>query len=311
MLDGSATLSATRHKPAPMPIFKANDAELHYEDTGSGEPVLLLHGLGGSSADWTPQVEALVWRYRALTLDVRCGGRSRDLAHPAGPWSVKQFADDAAGLLDHLGAEPAHIVGLSMGGIIAFQLAVDHPRLVRSLTLVNCVPQLVPRTLKQRWTVWLRMNVARLFGPAGVARMIAPKLFPRPDQADLRQRFLKSMERNDPRAYSATQRALIGWSVLDRIDAIEAPTLMVASERDYWPVAEKQGYARQMKRAEVVVVPGVGHALPIEAPDEFNRILIPFLDTQAGQRDDTSSVPLPHFVAAANRHPPLAAESRR
>ena len=264
-----------------MPLFQADDAELFYEDAGSGEPVLLLHGLGGSSADWAPQVEALIPRYRVVTLDVRGSGQSRDFRHAGGPWSVKQFAEDASLVLDHLGAAPAHIVGLSMGGIIAFQLAVDHPRLVRSLTLVNCVPELVPRTLKQRWTVGLRLFVARLFGPAGIARMLARKLFPRPDQAHLRERFQESMERNDRRAYSATQRALLGWSVLDRIDVIEAPTLMVASERDYWPLAEKQGYARRMKRAEVVAVPGVGHALPIEAPDEFNRLLAAFLARHA------------------------------
>lgn len=260
-----------------MPILKSSDVELFYQEVGSGVPVLLLHGLGGSTADWAPQVEALAPRYRVLVLDARGSGLSRDLQHPAGPFSVRRFADDAARLLGHLGAVPAHIVGLSMGGMIAFQLAVDHPEAVRTLTIVNSVPALVPRSLTERLAFRLRLSVARLFGPVGMARLLAWWLFPRPGQAHLRSRFLESMARNEKRAYVATQRALVGWSVLDRIGAIEAPALVVASEQDYWSVADKEAYARQMKRAEVVVVAGAGHALPIEAPEEFNRVLTAFL----------------------------------
>jgi 3-oxoadipate enol-lactonase len=282
-----------------MPIFEAEDAELFYEDTGHGEPVLLLHGLGGSTADWAPQVEALAPRYRVLGLDARGSGRSRDRRHPAGPFSVKQFADDAARLLDALGAAPAHVVGLSLGGMIAFQLAVDHPRCVRTLTIVNSVPALVPRTLAERLRLGLRLGVARLFGPAGMARLLVRRLFPHPEQAPLRWRFLEAMARNDKRAYVASQRALVGWSVLDRIGAIEAPVLVVASERDYWPVADKEAYARRMKRAEVAVVADAGHALPIEAPDRFNRLLATFLDRPGagGPEDPPSRSPPPTGAA--------------
>lgn len=263
-----------------MPTFEIDDAKLFYEDAGRGEPVLLLHGLGGSAADWAPQIDALAPRYRAIALDVRGSGRSRDLRRPGGPFAVKQFADDAARLLDHLGAAPAHVVGLSMGGAIAFQLAVDHPRCVRSLAIVNGLAAVVPRAPSQRLTAWLRFGVARWFGPAGMARLLVRRLFPRPEQAALRRRFLENMARNDKRAYAASQRAVVGWSVLDRIGAIEVPVLVVASERDYWPVAIKEDYARRMKRAEVAVVADAGHALPIEAPERFNRVLVAFLDRQ-------------------------------
>ena len=255
-----------------------------------------MHGLGGSTADWAPQVEALAPRYRVLGLDARGSGRSRDRRHPAGPFSVQQFADDAARLLDALGVAPAHVVGLSLGGMIAFQLAVDHLRCVRTLTIVNSVPALVPRTLAERLRLGLRLGVARLFGPAGMARLLVRRLFPHPEQAPLRRRFLEAMARNDKRAYVASQRALIGWSVLDRIGAIEAPVLVVASERDYWPVADKEAYARRMKRAEVVVVADAGHALPIEAPDRFNRLLATFLD-RPGPAGRRTAEP----VAAADR----------
>jgi 3-oxoadipate enol-lactonase len=267
---------------------------LFYEDAGCGEPILLLHGLGGSAADWVPQIEALAPRYRAIAiaLDVRGSGRSRDLRRPGGPFSVRQFSDDAARLLNHLGAVPAHVVGLSLGGMIAFQLAVDHPRCVCSLAIVNSLPAVVLRTRSQRLTLWLRLGVARWFGPAGMARLRVRRLFPRPEQAPLRRRFLENMARNEKRAYVASQRAVVGWSVLDRIGAIEAPVLVVASERDYWPVAVKEAYARRMQRAEVAVVAGAGHALPIESPERFNRMLVAFLDRQGAgvvQGGDSSS----------------------
>src|SRR5579871_4641348 len=129
-----------------MPTLRINDAELYFEVAGSGEPVLLLHGLGSSTLDWEPQIEALKGEFRVISVDARGSGKSRDLLKPGGPFTVKQFADDAIALLDHLGAAPAHVVGLSMGGMIAFQLAVDSPRHVSTLTIINSGPELVPRT---------------------------------------------------------------------------------------------------------------------------------------------------------------------
>ena len=123
----------------------------------------------------------------------------------------------------------------------------------------------------------LRLAVARLFGPAGMAALLARRLFPRPEQGPLRRKFRERMAGNDRHAYAASQRALVGWSVLGRIGAIEAPALIVASERDYTPPAAKEAYARRMPRAEVVVVAGAGHALPLEEPEKFNRLLLEFL----------------------------------
>ena len=81
-----------------MPTLRTNDAELFYEEAGTGEPVLLLHGLGSSTLDWAPQIDALRGSHRVIALDVRGSGRSRDLLKPGGPFSVAQFAaDESAG----------------------------------------------------------------------------------------------------------------------------------------------------------------------------------------------------------------------
>lgn len=107
---------------------------LYYETHGDGAPLLLIHGLGSSTLDWAPQVAHFSERFRVITLDVRGHGRSDK---PPGPYSVPIFAGDLVELLDALHIESAHLAGISMGGMIAFQLAVDAPQRVRSLTIVN------------------------------------------------------------------------------------------------------------------------------------------------------------------------------
>jgi pimeloyl-ACP methyl ester carboxylesterase len=262
-----------------MPTLQLPDAELHYEQRGRGEPVVLLHGLGSSCVDWEPQLDALSDRHRAIAIDMRGSGRSRDLEQPAGPFSIATFAADVAAVLAHLDASPAHVVGLSMGGVVAFQLALDHPDAVRTMTIINSGPAVVPRTWQEYTAVAMRIALTNTFGPRGMAKMLAPKLFPRSEQA--RARFMERMAHNDRRAYAATQRAILGFDVSSRIGAITAPTLVVASDQDYTPVARKHEYARMMRDARVVVVPDSRHALPIEEPEKLQPILDAFLAEHA------------------------------
>jgi len=261
-----------------MPTLHLPDAELYYEDRGRGEAVVLLHGLGSSSEDWEPQLAALAPRYRVIAIDMRGSGRSRDLVHPIGPFSVATFAADVAVVIDRLNTGAAHIVGLSMGGMVAFQLAVDYPHVVRTLTIINSGPALVPRTWQEHVAIATRLAIGSTGGPKMMARLLAPKLFPHSEE--LRAAFVEKMSRNDRRAYAATQRALIGWDVAARIGDISAPTLVVASEHDYTPVARKHEYARRMKDARVVVVPDSRHALPMEEPDKLQPILEAFLGAE-------------------------------
>src|SRR5438105_12464497 len=128
-----------------MPKARVNGIELHYESAGEGPPLLFLHGLGSSGQDWRRQVRAFTDRFRVITYDVRGHGASDK---PPGPYSVPLFAQDAAALLRELETGPAHLCGLSMGGMIAFQLAVDFPELVQTMTIVNSGPSMVLETAK-------------------------------------------------------------------------------------------------------------------------------------------------------------------
>ncbi|NJN45685.1 MAG: alpha/beta fold hydrolase, partial [Candidatus Competibacteraceae bacterium] len=120
-----------------MPKQRSGDIELYYEITGQGHPLLFIHGLGSCTEDWEQQVAFFAQRFLVITFDVRGHGRSDK---PPDPYSIPLFARDTVGLLDVLGIASAHVVGLSLGGMIAFQLAVDVPRRVDSLVIVNSGP---------------------------------------------------------------------------------------------------------------------------------------------------------------------------
>jgi 3-oxoadipate enol-lactonase len=258
-----------------MPEIRLGDIDVSYDLAGAGVPVVLVHGLGSSARDWEQQVPSLASRYRVLTYDIRGHGRT---SKPRGPYSVKQFAEDLAALLERLEHRPAHVVGISMGGMIAFQLAVDHPELVRSLTIVNSGPALVPHRLAEHAAVWMRRAIAKVRGPAAMGGVLAPRLFPYPDQEPLRQQFVARWAENDKDAYYAALNAIIGWSVADRVGSIRVPVLVIASDHDYTPVSAKQAFLPSIPGATLTVIPDARHAVPVERPEAFNAVLREFLD---------------------------------
>lgn len=156
-----------------------SDVSLYYEDHGAGEPILFLHGLGGATRDWEPQRRAFESSYRVLIHDVCGHGQS---SKPRGPYSLAQFGRHSAELIRRVVGGPVHVVGLSMGGMIAFQLAVDAPDLIRTLTIVNSGPELVPRNLTEKMGLWSRVAIVRCLGLRKMGEVLAPRLFPNPDQ---------------------------------------------------------------------------------------------------------------------------------
>lgn len=260
-----------------MPRLLLRDISLYYEVAGQGDPVVFIHGLGSGARDWEYQVPFFAPRYRVVVFDVRGHGRSDK---PPGPYSVPLFAQDTAALIRALEVAPAHIVGISMGGMIALQLAVDEPSLVRSLVVVNSGPELVVRTLQERLRILQRFLIVRLLGMRKMGEVLSKRLFPRPEHARLRQMFVERWAENDPRAYREAMRALVGWSVADRLDAIRCPTLVIASDQDYTPVSLKEAYVARIPNAELVVISDAHHAVSAERPEEFNQVLLDFLMKQ-------------------------------
>jgi pimeloyl-ACP methyl ester carboxylesterase len=259
-----------------MPSIQLSGTRLAFQATGSGEPVVLIHGLGSSGRDWEAQVAALARAFRVITVDLRGHGGSD---RPKGPYSIAEFAGDVARLLASLAVDAAHVVGISMGGAVAFQLAVDHPQRVRSLVIVNSAPEMIVRTLAQKLAIWQRRLIVRLFGLPRLGALLAARLFP--DAAAPRAAFAQRFAGNSRHAYLASLNALVGWSVADRLDAILCPTLVVASDQDYTPVALKEDYVARLRNARLVVIPDSRHAVPMERPEAFNRVLGDWFAQQA------------------------------
>lgn len=260
-----------------MAIARIRDLDVHYEISHPerGDPVLCIHGLGSSTEDWEPQIAALAARHTVITYDVRGHGRT---GKPRGRYSVKQFAADAAALIEHLEPGPVHVMGISMGGMIGFQLAADFPQLVKSLIIVNSGPEMILRTWKQRIAIYQRFVIVRLMGMRKMGEVLAAALLPNPEQAPQRVTFVERWARNDPGAYLRALRALIGWSVSDRLSDLRCPTLIVAADQDYTPVVYKEYYTKLIPGARLVVVPDSRHMLPVERPGQFNRVVTDFLD---------------------------------
>lgn len=192
---------------------------------------------------------------------------------------MNMFARDVAVVLRKLDAVPAHVVGLSMGGMVALQLAVNAPRLMRSMVVANSIADLRLQTWEDVWFYVSRRVAVQMLGMRRVGRLIANKIFVKPDQEKLRREFIKRWAKNDKKAYLWSIDAIMGWSVADQLSTISTPTLLVSSENDYTPVSEKNRIVSQMPRAELAVVNDTRHALPVEHPDAFNAIVDDFLET--------------------------------
>lgn len=259
-----------------MPTITASDGvAIHYEEAGSGDPVVFLHGLGSSTKDWVPQLEHFARTHRAIAIDVRGHGAS---ATPAGPTSVARLAADVDDVLRALDAIPAHLVGISMGGMFAFQLAVDSPDIVRSMTIVNSGPVAVPPGLKGWLFLQVRRWMARRLTPAQMADKLTPRLFPNPEHAALREEFRARFVTNDRDAYRETLEALARWSgLVEHLPRIDTPALFVSSDQDYTPPATKRPFVEAMPNARLEVIPDAHHAVTLERPAALNAVLERFL----------------------------------
>lgn len=262
-----------------MPFVTVNGLRIHYLAQGFGPVVLLLHGLGSCGEDWLLlQAPALRQRYRVLMPDLRGHGWS-DV--PPGPYTVPQMADDMAGFLDAVGADSAHVVGLSLGGAIAQALAVRHPERVRSLVLVNTFAHLRPKG----WAEW-RRTLVRFLVPlvnlARYARMEAEELFPRPGQRGLRRVAFQRLCSTQPAGFRAALLAAARYDGRRDLARIRVPTLVVAGLEDtVVPLRAKEELAARIPGARLVTVPRSGHATPTDQPVLFNRLLLQFLKTVA------------------------------
>jgi pimeloyl-ACP methyl ester carboxylesterase len=257
-----------------MPKKLIKDININYEITGEGQPLLFIHGLGSSLRDWEDQVPVFSKNYKVITLDLRGHGQTDK---PKGPYSIAMFADDVAELIKSLKIGLVHVVGISLGGAIGFHLALDHPDITKSLTVVNMSASVPIKTFKEKQMFFLRVVIVKMMGMRKMGEVLAKRLFIKPDQEELRERMATRWAENDKKAYLNSLKTIKNWSVKERLHEIKCPTLVVAADEDYTPLDDKKEYTALIPNAKLVVIEDARHAVSVEKPEEFNTIVMDFL----------------------------------
>ncbi|HEX4903885.1 MAG TPA: alpha/beta fold hydrolase [Acidimicrobiales bacterium] len=248
-----------------------NGTRLHVSEEGSGHAVLFLHGMGCDGTDWQPQVDAFAARYRCITIDHRGHGRSdREVGEG---YSIAGFAADALGVLDHLGVDRAHVVGLSMGGMIAQQLAVTEPDRVCTLSLLDTFAR--PGAMGEGMGAMADQVEAGGLDAlaAGFQAMVfaAATIGSKPD---LLERFDAQFRGNTPACLAWDMRAIAALDVYDELGSITAPTVVLCGAEDnLTPMAQAEELAAAIPGATLEIVPDAGHFSNIENPDFVNQVL--------------------------------------
>jgi 3-oxoadipate enol-lactonase len=256
-----------------MQHIRINGIRVSYTDTGDGAAVLLVHGLGGSHDDWRMQVPAFAEKYRVIVPDLRGFGASERRE----PFTIQQHARDMAALLSALSIPRAHVIGLSMGGAVAFELTLRASAAVRSLVLVNTAPGYTLTNWQRRRMAWLRVLLALVLGVEGVARVSGKAMFPARGQGRLRKRMIRRASRTSRWAYLATLRNLTRWNVESRLASIRVPTLVIGAEHDLTTSAEKRRWCARIADARFIEFAGSRHHSELDSPDRFNREVLGFL----------------------------------
>lgn len=270
-----------------MPYVHTSDGlRIRYDLHGPrhGEPLLLLQGLGADSRGWTAQRLHFSRRYRVITVDNRGVGRSDK---PLGTYDLRRMALDAVEVLDEAGVEAAHVMGASMGGVLAQIMAVEHPERVRSLVLActACRHQAWRRELLAEWAEVARDRGMRAFAAENLRWLVGPRSL---------RRFWPAFNALSSVFVSAPQHAFIGQvrGILAMDDAmrlalpsVSAPTLVIVGSQDILtPQADSEELAELIPGAQLAVVRGGAHGFMIEAAGAFNRAVAEFLERVADAR---------------------------
>jgi 3-oxoadipate enol-lactonase/4-carboxymuconolactone decarboxylase len=263
-----------------MPLIRSKDVELFYDLTGpEGAPVVAFSNSIGTTLEmWDRQVPALSDRYRCVRYDTRGHGRSPVVDRPI---TIEDLADDLAGLLDALGIEQAHIVGLSLGGMTAQAFGARHPERAQSLVLMATSAYL-PHGWNERAAI-VRANGMGAIVEAVLARWFTPDFAAvHPEAVEpLRARFLQ----NDPKGYAACCEAIRDMDLRPSNAALTQPTLIIAGADDpATPVTMMEEIRTRIPQAELIVLPRAAHILAVERPEAVNRHLAAFLDDLTGAK---------------------------
>ncbi len=257
--------------------IEANGNSVNYEISGrdDGPVVMLSHSLACGTVMWAPQLPALEAHYRVVNYDTRGHGAS---GAPAGAYSLDQLGDDAVALMDALGLEAVHWVGLSMGGMIGQNLALRRPERLRSLGLCDTssrIPAAAGPTWEERIEIVGRQGMQAILDATLERWFTAPFLAAAADRvAPIREAILAT----PPEGFIGCCQAIRDLDYTDRLGEIEKPTLIIVGEDDQGtPVAASEVINAGIAGSKLVVLPQAAHLSNIEQADAFTDALMAFL----------------------------------
>jgi pimeloyl-ACP methyl ester carboxylesterase len=264
-----------------MPFVENQGAKIYWDEQGSGQPLLLIEGLSYPSYMWHRTRPILAQTYRTIALDNRGVGQS-DV--PPGVYSIELMASDAAAVLDAAGVQSAHVFGVSMGGMIAQEFALQYLKRVRSLIL-GCTAaggshavQAEPHVLE----ILMRQDMT----PEEAKEAILPFIY---DPGTPRERIDQDMAIRmkwypTAQGYLGQLQGIIAWEAYSRIAQITAPTMVIHGETDTLiPPANGRLIAKRIPGAKLVMIPRASHIFQTDQPGVANRAILEYLATQRGQ----------------------------
>lgn len=258
-----------------MAFVQNQGAQIYWDEQGEGEPLLLIMGLGYPSPMWHRSRPVLAKQYRTIALDNRGSGLS-DV--PPGPYSMTLMASDAAAVLDAAGVDKAHVYGISMGGMIAQEFALQYPGRVRSLIL-GCTAAGGSTAVRAEAEV-NRVLMSRDLTPEQMAQAMRPYTYDsgtplekvEEDLAIRRQWFPK------PQGYAAQLQGILAWESYSRLSQISAPTLVIHGESDQLvPPGNGKLIASRIPGAELVMLPHASHIYSTDQTEAAHKAVFKFL----------------------------------
>ncbi len=257
-----------------MPVAALDGIRINYKVEGQGEPLVMIMGFSAGRSGWVAQIAFFKKYYRVVTFDNRGVGKSDK---PAGPYSIRMMADDTIKLMDFLGIKQAHIMGTSMGGMIAQELAINYPQRVLKLVLAStfaCKDEVSGDTVDQ--AKLLHLSSAKMAG--AMVRLASNRPLYRfffSSMAALRANFIGPSGRV---GLAGQREACNHHNTLDRLPLIQVPTLVIVGTKDriIRPVSSEI-IARNIPGAKLVKVEGGSHMISMEMRTRFNREVLDFL----------------------------------
>jgi len=259
-----------------MPRILVRDMEVNYREEGAGFPLVLIHGLNGDLTGWALVIPELAKHFRTLAIDVRGHGES---GKPDQLYSIKEFSQDLKEFLSKMQIAQAHILGLSMGGAIAQQFALDYPQMVRALILVSTFSHV--DDLCQRAFMRLRQALATGGYPAffdEVVKLAFTRRYIAENPQAIADLKKKRIRTNSPAAIGRATDACLAFNLRDQIARIQHPTLVVSGREDvFTPIHLAEEIHKTIRNSEWKILEGVGHNLYIEKAPEMVPVVLHFL----------------------------------